>query len=147
MTLLELIITCTILLVISSMALPIARYRVMRMREQQLKQALLDMRTAIDNYKQLVDDHKIKVEVGSTGYPPDLETLVKGVPLASTANGGSSIRFLRSIPMDPMTHSTDWGLRSVEDDPDSTTWGGKNVYDVYSKSNGMGTDGRRYSDW
>jgi general secretion pathway protein G len=146
MTLLELILACTILLILSSSALPIARYTIVHKKEELLSYELRQMRDAIDRYKDLADSNKIRVEVGTEGYPPDLETLVKGVKLG-TAGDDKKIRFLRRIPVDPMTGHADWGLRAVQDDPDSTSWGGKNVFDVYSKSQGTGTDGRRYSEW
>ncbi|HVO59176.1 MAG TPA: type II secretion system protein [Dongiaceae bacterium] len=147
MTLLELIIACTILLIISSMALPIARFTVIREREKELRYDLREMRNAIDKYKDLADQQKIRVEVGSEGYPPDLDTLVKGVALGGTGAGGKNIRFLRHVPVDPMTGRAEWGMRSVQDDPDSTSWGGSNVFDVYSKSTGIALDGTKYSDW
>ncbi len=147
MTLLELIIACTILLILSSMALPIARFTVIRDREKELRLDLREMRNAIDKYKDLADQQKIRVEVGSEGYPPDLDTLVKGVALGGTGAGGKNIRFLRRVPVDPMTGHAEWGLRSVQDDPDSTSWGGNNVFDVYSKSTGTALDGTKYSDW
>jgi general secretion pathway protein G len=149
MTLLELIIACSILLVISSMALPVARWTAYREREKELRRDLLQMRDAIDRYKDLADRGLIRVDALGGGYPPDLDTLVKGVPLAGAAAGaqGKKIRFLRSIPIDPMTQQADWGLRSVEDDPDSTSWGGKDVFDVYSKSTGIAMNGTKYSDW
>ncbi|HEX8871245.1 MAG TPA: type II secretion system protein [Candidatus Acidoferrum sp.] len=147
MTLLELIIACAILLILSSAALPIARYTVLREREKELHRDLREMRTAIDRYKDLADRNLVRVEVGSEGYPPDLETLVKGVALGAAGGGGKNIRFLRRIPVDPMTGRADWGLRAVQDDPDSQSWGGKNVFDVYSKSTGTAMDGTKYSDW
>jgi len=147
MTLLELIIACTILLILSSMALPIARFTVIREREKELRYDLREMRTAIDKYKDLADQQKIRVEVGSEGYPPDLDTLVKGVALGGAGAGGKNIRFLRHVPVDPMTGRAEWGLRAVQDDPDSTSWGGNNVFDVYSKSTGIALDGTKYSDW
>jgi len=146
MTLLELILACAILLILSSSALPIARYTIVHKREELLRYELRQMRDAIDRYKDLADSNKIRVEVGTEGYPPDLETLVKGVKLG-TAGDDKRIRFLRRIPVDPITGQADWGLRAVQDDPDSTSWGGKNVFDVYSKSQATGTDGRRYSEW
>ena len=146
MTLLELILACAILLILSSSALPIARYTIVHKREELLSYELREMRDAIDRYKDLADSNKIRVEVGTEGYPPDLETLVNGVKLG-TAGDDKKIRFLRRIPVDPMTGHPDWGLRAVQDDPDSTSWGGKNVFDVYSKSQATGTDGRRYSEW
>jgi general secretion pathway protein G len=152
MTLLELIITCSILLVLSTAALPIARWTAYREREKELKRDLLSMRQAIDRYKDLADHGQIRVDALTGGYPPDLDTLVKGVPLtgaAAAAGGatGKTIHFLRSIPVDPMTGQADWGLRAVEDDPDSTSWSGKDVFDVYSKSTGTAMDGTKYSEW
>ena len=151
MTLLELIISCAILLILASAALPVARWTATRERERELKRDLLSMRQAIDRFKDLADRGQIRVEINSSGYPPDLETLVKGVPLVAIGAGAGSqaktIHFLRRIPVDPITRQPDWGLRSVEDDPDSTRWGGKNVFDVYSKSTGIAIDGTKYSDW
>jgi general secretion pathway protein G len=149
MTLLELIISCFILMILSSAALPIARWTAYREREAELKRDLRSIRAAIDHYKDLADHGQIRVDVTTGGYPPDLETLVKGVALVTPTAGSQSkkIRFLRSVPVDPMTRQADWGLRSVEDDPDSTSWSGKNVFDVYSKSTGTAMDGTRYSDW
>jgi general secretion pathway protein G len=145
MTLLELIIACTILLILSSAAMPLARYTIMRQREAELRQDLREMRNAIDRYKDLSDRNLIRVELGSEGYPPDLDTLVKGVQLG--AANDRRIRFLRRVPIDPMTGRADWGLRAIQDDPDSMSWGGKNVFDVYSKSQGTALDGTKYSDW
>ncbi|HEY6387692.1 MAG TPA: type II secretion system protein [Candidatus Acidoferrum sp.] len=145
MTLLELIIACSILMVLSSMALPVFRYTVIRQKEAELHYDLRSMRDAVDRYKDLADQHKFRTEVGSENYPPDLETLVKGVQLG--AGDDKRLRFLRKIPVDPMTGRPDWGLRSISDDPDSTSWGGKNVFDVYSKSSGSALDGTKYSDW
>jgi len=149
MTLLELIIACAILLVLSSAALPIARWTAYREREKELRRDLLDMRQAIDRYKDLADRGLIRVDNMTGGYPPELETLVKGVPLAGAAAGaqGKRIRFLRRIPIDPMTGRADWGLRSVEDDPDSTSWGGKDIFDVYSTSRSTAMNGTKYSEW
>lgn len=145
MTLLELIIACSILLILSSAALPIARYSIVRQKEVELHRNLREIRNAIDRYKDLADRNQIRVEVGSEGYPPDLETLVKGVQLGASSD--RKIRFLRRIPVDPMTGRAEWGLRAVQDDPDSTSWGGKNVFDVYSKSMGTALDGTRYAEW
>src|SRR5262250_222077 len=133
MTLLELVLACSILLILSSAALPIARYTIVHKKEELLRYDLRQMRDAIDRYKDLADRNLIRVEVGSEGYPPDLETLVKGINLGGGA-ADRKIRFLRAIPKDPMTGQAEWGLRAVQDDPDSTSWGGKNVFDVYSKS-------------
>src|SRR6202048_5348203 len=124
MTLLELILACAILMILSSAALPIARYSIVHKKEEFLHYELRQMRDAIDRYKDLADSNKIRVEVGSEGYPPDLETLVKGVKLG-TAGDDKKIRFLRRIPVDPMTGQADWGLRAVQDDPDSGSGGGK----------------------
>jgi general secretion pathway protein G len=145
MTLLELIVACSILLVLSSMALPIFRYAVIREKEAELRYDLRTMRDAIDRYKELAEQHKFRTEVGSDNYPPDLETLVQGVQLG--AGNDKKLRFLRKVPIDPMTGKADWGLRATGDDPDSTTWGGKNVFDVYSKSMGTALAGTKYSDW
>ena len=195
MTLLELIIACAILLVLASAAMPVARYTVKRQKEAELHRELREMRDAIDRYKDAADRNLIRVEVGTEGYPPDLDTLVKGVDLVSQQgagiagattpgqpivpstgfggafgnsfgnsfgqgqnqgqNSGSSqgqdlirhVRFLRRIPVDPMTGHAEWGMRSVQDDPDSTSWGGKNVFDVFSLSTGAALDGTKYSDW
>ena len=145
MTLLELVIACSILIVLASAALPIARYSIVRSKETELRRDLREMKDAIDRYKDLADRNLIRVEVGSEGYPPDLETLVKGVQLG--AGSDRKIRFLRKIPVDPMTGQADWGLRAVQDDPDSQSWGGKNVFDVYTKSQATALDGTKYSDW
>ena len=145
MSLLELIIACTILMILSSAALPIARYTIVHKKEELLHYNLRQMRDAIDRYKDLADSNKIRVEVGTEGYPPDLETLVKGVKVG--AGDDKKIRFLRRIPVDPMTGQADWGLRAVSDDADSRSWAGKNVFDVYSKSQATASDGTRYADW
>jgi general secretion pathway protein G len=145
MTLLELIIACSILIVLASAALPVARYSIVRSKEVELRRDLREMKDAIDRYKDAADKNLIRVEVGSEGYPPDLETLVKGVQLGASTD--HKIRFLRKIPVDPITGRADWGLRAVQDDPDSTSWGGKNVFDVYSKSQATALDGTKYSDW
>jgi general secretion pathway protein G len=145
MTLLELIIACTILMILSSAALPIARFTIVHKKEELLRYRLREMKDAIDRYKDLADSNKIRVEVGSEGYPPDMDTLVKGVKLG--AGDDKKVRFLRRIPVDPMTGRADWGYRCVSDDPDSTSWCGKNVFDVYSKSQATASDGTRYADW
>ncbi|HJY88208.1 MAG TPA: type II secretion system protein [Candidatus Acidoferrales bacterium] len=145
LTLLELVIACSILLVLSSAALPVARMTVKRQREAELRRDLREIRTAIDRYKDIADRNLIRVEVGTEGYPPDLETLVRGVQIGPSSD--RRIRFLRRIPVDPMTGRADWGLRAVQDDPDSRSWGGKNVFDVYSHSTGTALDGTRYADW
>ena len=142
-TLLELIVAATILSILTMMALPLARVTIQREREKELRQALWEMRDAIDRYKNAVDLGAFQSKVDSGGYPPDLETLVKGVE----AQGGKKIRFLRSIPVDPMTKSKEWGMRSMQDDPDSDSFGGQSVFDVYTKSTGTGLDGTKYKDW
>jgi len=145
MTLLELIVSCAILMVLSSMALPIFRYAVIREKESELRYDLRTMKDAIDRYRELAEQHKFRTPVGSENYPPDLQSLVTGVPIG--AANDKRLRFLRKIPVDPMTGKADWGLRSTSDDWDSTTWGGNNVFDVYSKSTGTALDGTKYSDW
>jgi general secretion pathway protein G len=142
-TLLELIVAATILSILTLMALPLARVTIQREREKELRKALWEMRDAIDRYKDATDRNMVQTKVDSQGYPPDLETMVKGVE----AQGGKKIRFLRSIPVDPMTKSKEWGLRSMQDDPDSDSWGGQSVFDVYSKSEGTALDGTKYKDW
>jgi general secretion pathway protein G len=142
-TLLELIIAAAILSILSMMALPLARVTVQREREKELRRALWDMRDAIDRYKDAADRNAFQTKVDSGGYPPDLETLVKGVE----AQGGKKMRFLRSLPIDPMTKSKEWGMRSMQDDPDSGSWGGQSVFDVYTKSEGTALDGTKYKDW
>ena len=142
LTLVELIVAITILLILTGMAIPIARVRIKREKERQLRYALWEMREAIDRYKDAADRNAFRVKVGTDGYPPDLETLVDGVDVA-----GKKVRFLRRIPEDPMTGNTEWGLRSMQDDPKSQSWGGQSVFDVYSKSDGTAMDGTKYSDW
>lgn len=144
-TLLELIIACAILIVLATAALPLVKATIIRRHEAQLRYDLLEMRKAIDRYKDDADKGLIQIQAGTEGYPPDLETLVKGVQLAGTTN--RRVRYLREIPTDPMTGRKDWGLRSVQDDSDSTMWGGQDVFDVYSKSTGTGSDGTPYSSW
>jgi general secretion pathway protein G len=143
MTLLELIVACSILLVLSSAAMPLVRITIVRAREAELRRDLREMKNAIDHYKDMADTGAFQTEVTSNGYPPDLDTLVKGVVIA----GNKRVRFLRRIPVDPMTGTTDWGFRSIQDDPDSTSWGGGNIFDVYTKSQGTALDGTKYSDW
>jgi general secretion pathway protein G len=145
MTLLELILASAMLIVLASAALPVARVTIKRQKEAELRRTLRELRTAIDRYKDTADRNLIQVEVGTEGYPPDLETLVNGVELATASE--RKIRFLRKIPIDPMTGRADWGLRSVQDDPKSNSWGGQNVFDVYSRSYGIALDGSRYADW
>ncbi len=141
-TLIELIFATAILVVLSTMAVPLARVTVQRERERMLRNDLWEMRDAIDRYKDAADRGGFQTKVDSQNYPPDLETLVKGVDVQ-----GKKIRFLRKIPIDPMTNSTEWGLRSMQDDPDSDSWGGQSVFDVYTKSQGEALDGTKYKDW
>jgi general secretion pathway protein G len=142
LTLIELIVATTILLILSGMAVPLARVTIKRQKEKDLRAALWQLRDGIDRYKDAADRGAFQIKVGSEGYPPDLETLVKGVDV-----GGKKLKFLRRIPTDPMTGGTDWGLRSMQDDPNSDSWGGDNVFDVYTKSDGTALDGTKYKDW
>jgi general secretion pathway protein G len=184
LTLIELILACSILLILSSAAVPLAQMTIRRQKESELRRDLREMRTAIDRYKDAADKNQIRTEVGSQGYPPDLQTLVDGVTVSAAGNPGgisastlagasgtsqfgsvgtagslagqagqalsatpSKVRFLRKIPVDPMSGKAEWGLRAVQDDPDSDSWGGSNVFDVYSQSTGTSVDGTKYSDW
>jgi general secretion pathway protein G len=172
------------MLVLATAAMPVARFTVMRQKEAELRRSLREIRDAIDRYKDAADKNQIRVAAGTEGYPPDLDTLVKGVDIVSqntpgqlgsptpgisnpvpagnspigtstatslSSTGGANaihhVRFLRRVPEDPMTGHADWGLRAVQDDPDSNSWGGKNVFDVYSQSSGLALDGSRYSQW
>jgi general secretion pathway protein G len=141
-TLIELIVATAILVILTGMALPLARLTIKREKEHELRYDLWQMRDAIDRYKDAADRGAFQTKVGSERYPPDLDTLVNGVD-----TGGKKVRFLRKIPVDPMTGNKDWGLRSVQDDPDSDSWGGQNVFDVYSKSEATALDGTKYKDW
>ena len=141
-TLIELIVATGILIILTMMALPLARVTIKREKEKELRRDLWEMRDAIDRYKDAADRGAFRTKVDSQNYPPDLETLVKGEDIQ-----GKKLRFLRKIPVDPMTGNTDWGLRSMQDDPQSDSWGGQNVFDVYSKSLGEGLDGTKYKDW
>jgi len=146
MTLLELLVASSIMIVLATIALPMARVTVIRQREQLLHYRLREIRDAIDRYKDAADKGLFQVQAGTENYPPDLNTLYQGVTLTN-AQQNTRLRFLREIPVDPMTNSADWGLRSAQDDPDSTSWGGQDVFDVYSKATGTALDGTRYSDW
>jgi general secretion pathway protein G len=142
LTLVELIIVVTILGILAGAAVPIARFQVKRQKEKELRRDLWEMRAAIDAYKDAAMKGGMVTKADSFNYPPDLQTLVDGVDIQS-----KKVKFLRSIPIDPMTGNTDWGLRSNQDEPDSTSFGGQNVYDVYTKSNGTALDGTKYSTW
>jgi len=146
LTLIELIVAFTILSLLTTMALPLMRYKVHRDRERQLRIALEDMRRAIDAYKDTSNAGKIEVKLGTDGYPETLEQLVDGVKLLQDANG-KKIKFLRRIPLDPMTNSYDWGKHSMQDDPTSQSWGGQSIFDVYTKSWEKARDGTPYSTW
>jgi general secretion pathway protein G len=140
-TLIELIVATAILAILIGMAVPVARNAVAREREHELRYDLWMIRDAIDRYKDAADRGAFQIKVDSQGYPPDLDTLVKGVDVA-----GKKLKFLRQIPVDPMTKD-EWGLRSMQDDKDSTSWGGQNVFDVYTKSDQTALDGTKYKDW
>jgi general secretion pathway protein G len=145
----ELLMVAAIVLVLASAVLPLAKVGVQRQKEVELRRALREMRTAIDRYKDAADLQQIsnlEIEPDDMGYPPDLETLVKGVTKAGDAAQGK-LRFLRRIPKDPLTGDAEWGMRSYQDRPDSTSWGGQNIFDVYSKAGGTGLDGTAYSEW
>ena len=148
-TFVELIIVSTVLLILASAVMPLAQVTSQRHREAELRRNLREMRTAIDRFKDAVDTGAIPTTAlrpGSEGYPPSLDILVEGVAAANDASG-RMIKFLRRVPIDPMTSSTEWGLRAYQDAPDTTSWGGQNVFDVYSKSEGVGLDGTKYRDW
>src|SRR3954467_816175 len=142
MTLIELITAVVIMAILAGAAIPLARTSIRRTKERNLRAALWEMRDAIDRYKDAADRGAFQVKLGSEGYPPDLETLVKGVDVS-----GKKIRFLRRIPIDPMMKNDDWGLRSMQDDPQSQSFGGQSVFDVYTKSQDTALDGTKYSDW
>jgi len=141
-TLIELIVATAILLILTGLAIPLVRVTIQRERERELRYDLWQMRDAIDRYKDAADRGAFQIKVGSEGYPPDLETLVTGVDVA-----GKKLKFLRKIPIDPMTGQAEWGMRSMQDDATSDSWGGQNVFDVYSKSQGTALDDSKYKDW
>src|SRR5882724_8052994 len=141
-TLIELMAASAIALMLFTLAIPLVRVTVQRERERELRRDLWEMRDGIDRYKDAADRGLFQYKVGSEGYPPDLETLVKGVDV-----GVKKYRFLRRIPVDPMTGKDDWGMRSMQDDADSDSWGGQNLFDVYSKSERTGLDGTQYKQW
>jgi len=145
-TLIELIITVFIVSILVGVAVPLARNSIQRQKEVELREALREMRTAIDKYKDASDRGFIQMKLDTEGYPEKLDVLVEGVDMVGTV--GKKLRLLRRIPRDPMTHSTEWGLRSIQDDPkNSSSWGGQDVFDVYTKSQGTALDGTKYKDW
>jgi general secretion pathway protein G len=146
LTLVELIVAFTILSMLTSMAVPLARYRVRRDKERELRYALREMRKAIDDYKDASLTGKIETKLGTEGYPESIEQLVEGVKLLQSAEG-KKVKFLRRIPKDPMTGTFDWGKRSMQDDPKSQSWGGQNVFDVFTKSMERARDGTPYNEW
>jgi general secretion pathway protein G len=148
-TFIELLVVATIILILASAIMPLARVTATRQREMELRRALREMRTAIDKY----NDAAVAMQIGALdlkpdaeGYPPDLETLVEGVTAANDQTG-RKLKFLRRVPIDPMTHTDDWGMRSYQDAADATRWGGQNVFDVYTKYDGTALDGTKYKDW
>jgi general secretion pathway protein G len=145
----ELLIVTTLVLILASAVQPLAKVTVTRQKEVELRRALREMRTAIDKFKDSADAQMIpptELRAGSEGYPPDLDTLVEGVSVVNDATG-RKLKFLRRIPKDPFSGEPEWGLRSYQDRPDSTSWGGQNVFDVYSLSTGTALDGTKYKDW
>jgi general secretion pathway protein G len=146
LTLVELIVAFTIMLLLTTMAVPLARFRIRREREKDLHYALREMRQAINKFKDASDARQIPPgKIDTDGYPESLEQMVEGVRPQGSPD--KKLKFLRRIPKDPMTHSQDWGLRSTRDDPKSTSWGGQNVFDVYTKSTEKASDGTPYSEW
>jgi general secretion pathway protein G len=143
-TLAEMVMVAALLAILAGMALPVAKFTVKRKKESELRYALRQMRTAIDEYKRLADQGMIAIKLGTEGYPENLEILVEGVEMVGQE---TKKKFLRRIPVDPMTKETEWGLRSYQDEPDSDSWGRQNVYDVYSLSEGTAIDGSEYKDW
>ena len=141
-TLIELIVATTIMMILVAMAVPVTSFAIKRERERELRYDLWMMRDAIDRYKDAADRAAFQIKLGSEGYPPDLETLVNGVD-----SNGKKLKFLRHIPVDPMTGKAEWGMRSMQDDPTSDSWGGESVFDVYTKSEGTALDGTKYKEW
>ena len=145
-TLVELIVAFTILALLTTMSVPLVRYKVRRDRERELVYSLREIRKAIDDYKDAANAGKFQIKIGTEGYPESLDQLVEGVKLSGSADG-KKVKFLRRIPLDPMTGKREWGLRSMQDDPTSQSWGGQNVFDVYTKSLERARDGTQYKDW
>ena len=141
----ELMVVCVVLSILSLAVFPMARFTVRRQKEIELRETLRSMRHAIDDYKRFSDAGLIPLELGTEGYPPELDVLIEGVDLVGQID--KQQRFLRRVPIDPMTGEAEWGLRSVQDDFDATSWGGENVYDVYSLSDAVGSNGVPYSEW
>jgi len=141
-TLMELIVATAIMVILTGMAVPLARVTIKREKERILRHDLWEMRDAIDRYKDAADRGAFQIKLGSEGYPPDLDTLVQGVD-----SNGKKIRFLRKVEVDPFTNKSEWGMRSMQDDPTTDSWGGQNVFDVYSKSEETALDGTKYKDW
>jgi general secretion pathway protein G len=148
-TFVELLVVASILLILASAVMPLAKVSIQRERESELRRELREMRTAIDKFKDLADAGVIaatELKAGAENYPPDLQTLVDGVAV-NNDQSGRKLKFLRRVPIDPMTKSTDWGMRSYQDRPDATSWGGTDVFDVFTKSDGKALDGTKYKDW
>jgi general secretion pathway protein G len=148
-TFVELLVVTALVAVLASAVMPLARVTLQRQREVELRRTLRELRTAIDHYKDAADQGLIaatELKTGNEGYPPKLEVLVVGVPAGGNIKD-RKLKFLRRIPVDPMTGTTEWGMRSYQDDPDATSWGGQNVFDVYTKSDGVALDGSKYKDW
>ena len=142
LTLVELVVTAGILAILATCAVPIARYAIKREQERELKYDLAQMRAAIDEYKRAADAGAFQVKIDTFGYPPDMDALVNGVEIQN-----KKVKFLRRIPVDPITHQAEWGMRSMQDDPTADSWGGQNIFDVYSKSDGVGLNGIHYREW
>lgn len=148
-TFIELLVVSTIIMILASAIMPLAKVTARRQREAELRRGLREMRTAIDRFKDAADLGQVgslDLKAGSENYPADLEQLVEGVTAANDATG-KKLKFLRRIPVDPMTHNTEWGLRSYQDKPDATKWGGQNVFDVFTTFEGTALDGTKYRDW
>lgn len=143
-TLAEMVMVVALVALLTTMVLPVAKFSVKRRKEVELRVSLRSMRTAIDEYKRLSDQGMIPVQIGGEGYPENLEILVEGVEVVGQP---TKRKFLRRIPIDPMTADIEWGLRSYQDEADSDSWGGENVYDVYTQSDGVALDGTKYKDW
>jgi general secretion pathway protein G len=144
-TFVELVVVCAVLVILAGAAFPVAKYTRLRIKEMELRAALREMRASIDEFKRYTDAGLLPVDFGTDGYPSELEVLVEPIDVVGQVD--KQIRFLRRIPVDPMTGEADWGLRSTSDEPDSTSWGGENVFDVYSLADGVGIDGVPYSEW